>query len=67
MWCGFTKVYEAQKNELHSVGVDLQGSVSLHTSVSLAGRGLRTSNKYDIESSIPTPSKFGVKNSVWKR
>jgi len=47
-------------------GIALQGSVIFHTAVSPAGVGPTSSNKYDIESSIPELSKAGVKLHLGK-
>ena len=51
---------------LADAGIDLQGSVIFHTAVSPAGVGPTSSNKLDIESSIPALSKVGVKIHLGK-
>jgi fumarate hydratase subunit beta len=52
--------------ELDKLGVDLEGAVIFHTAVSPAGIGPTTSNKIEIESSIPMLSKAGVKIHLGK-
>lgn len=52
--------------KLFDAGIALQGSVIFHTAVSPAGVGPTSSNKYDIESSIPELSKAGVKLHLGK-
>jgi len=51
---------------LKDAGIDLQGSVVFHTAVSPAGVGPTSSNKLEIESSIPVLSKAGVKLHLGK-
>ena len=51
---------------LVAAGIDLQGSVIFHTAVSPAGVGPTSSNKYDIESTIPALSNAGVKIHLGK-
>jgi fumarate hydratase subunit beta len=51
---------------LAAAGIDLQGSVIFHTAVSPAGVGPTSSNKHDIESTIPALSKAGVKIHLGK-
>jgi len=51
---------------LAEAGIDLQGAVIFHTAVSPAGVGPTSSNKFDIESSIPALSKAGVKIHLGK-
>ena len=51
---------------LEKAGIDLEGSVIFHTAVSPAGVGPTSSNKFDIESSIPALSKAGVKLHLGK-
>ncbi len=51
---------------LEKAGIDLNGSVIFHTAVSPAGVGPTSSNKFDIESSIPALSKAGVKIHLGK-
>lgn len=48
------------------MGIDLQGSAIFHTAVSPAGIGPTSSNKLEIESSIPELSKAGVKFHIGK-
>jgi fumarate hydratase subunit beta len=55
-----------ERNDLHRIQVDLRGSVIFHTAVSPAGIGPTTSNKVEIESSIPTLSRAGVKIHIGK-
>ena len=51
---------------LEKAGIDLQGSVIFHTAVSPAGVGPTSSNKFEIESTIPALSKAGVKIHLGK-
>jgi fumarate hydratase subunit beta len=51
---------------LVAAGIDLQGAVIFHTAVSPAGVGPTSSNKHDIESTIPALSKAGVKIHLGK-
>ncbi len=46
--------------------INLKGSVIFHTAVSPAGVGPTSSNKFEIESSIPELSKAGVKIHLGK-
>lgn len=46
--------------------ISLSGSVIFHTAVSTAGLGPTSSNKYEIESSIPILSKAGVRIHLGK-
>ena len=55
-----------EQNKLEQYGIDLLGSVMFHTAVSPAGIGPTSSNKYDIESSIPVLSQAGVKIHIGK-
>ena len=55
-----------ETGELESTGINLKGSVIFHTAVSSAGVGPTSSNKFDIESSIPALSKAGVKLHLGK-
>jgi fumarate hydratase subunit beta len=55
-----------EKNRLHRIKVDLKGAVIFHTAVSPAGIGPTTSNKVEIEGSIPMLSKAGVKIHLGK-
>ena len=56
----------AERNELDRLKVDLRGGVIFHTAVSPAGIGPTTSNKVEIEGSIPALSKAGVKIHLGK-
>ena len=58
------KMIEAGTLEQH--GIDLRGSVIFHTAVSPAGVGPTSSNKFDIQSTIPALSKAGVKIHLGK-
>lgn len=51
---------------LDAAGIVLAGAVIFHTAVSPAGVGPTSSNKYDIESSIPALSRAGVKIHIGK-
>ena len=51
---------------LAEAGINLQGAVIFHTAVSPAGVGPTSSNKSDIESSIPALSKAEVKIHLGK-
>ncbi len=55
-----------EKDELASYSLNLNGSVIFHTAFSPAGIGPTSSNKYDIESSIPHLSAAGVKIHLGK-
>jgi fumarate hydratase subunit beta len=55
-----------EDNDLDRIKVDLKGAVIFHTAVSPAGIGPTTSNKVEIEGSIPTLSKAGVKIHLGK-
>ncbi len=57
-------LYESGK--LEKAGIDLKGTVIFHTAVSPAGVGPTSSNKFDIESSIPALSEAGVKIHLGK-
>lgn len=52
--------------KLSDYGINLQGSVIFHTAVSIAGVGPTSSNKYEIENSIPCLSAAGVKLHLGK-
>ncbi len=52
--------------KLEEYGIDLEGAVIFHTAVSPAGVGPTSSNKYDIESTIPALSKAGVRLHLGK-
>ena len=55
-----------ERGELGSIVVDLNGAVIFHTAVSPAGIGPTTSNKAEIEESIPKLSRAGVKIHIGK-
>lgn len=55
-----------QNNELGKYGINLDGAVIFHTAVSLAGIGPTSSNKVEIEESIPKLSAAGVKMHLGK-
>ena len=58
------KLYES--NQLGKYNINLQSAVIFHTAVSPAGVGPTSSNKFDIENSIPILSKAGVKLHLGK-
>jgi len=71
IYCGrdavLPKIKALIKNDsLDALGIDFQGSVIFHTAVSPAGIGPTTSNKFEIEDSIPLLSKAGVKIHLGK-
>jgi len=55
-----------ESSELDRIKLNLQGSVIFHTAVSPAGIGPTTSNKVEIEGSIPVLSKAGVRIHLGK-
>ncbi|MBI2958465.1 MAG: fumarate hydratase C-terminal domain-containing protein [Chloroflexi bacterium] len=55
-----------KEGRISSLGVDLNGAVIFHSAVSVAGVGPTTSNKVEIESSLPALSAAGVKMHVGK-
>ncbi|MEW6662761.1 MAG: fumarate hydratase C-terminal domain-containing protein [Bacillota bacterium] len=55
-----------ENNGFKDLKLSLEGSVIFHTAVSPAGIGPTSSNKVDIESSIPALSKAGVKIHLGK-
>lgn len=55
-----------EAGKLKEYGIDLEGAVIFHTAVSPAGVGPTSSNKYEIESSIPALSVAGVKLHLGK-
>jgi len=55
-----------KKNKLSSLGINLDGSAIFHTAVSPAGVGPTSSNKPEIENSIPALSQAGVKLHLGK-
>ncbi|MCM1424841.1 MAG: fumarate hydratase C-terminal domain-containing protein [bacterium] len=56
----------AETGRLGEYGIDLRGSVIFHTAVSPAGVGPTSSNKLEIEESIPLLSRAGVKIHLGK-
>lgn len=57
-----TKFLQYHKEvRLHELNINLQGTIIFHTAVSPAGIGPTSSNKPDIELSIPGLSQAGVK------
>lgn len=59
-------VRHVEEGTLTELNVNLQGSVIFHTAVSPAGVGPTSSNKLEIESSMETLSKAGVKMHLGK-
>lgn len=55
-----------ESGDISNYQIELQGSVIFHTAVSPAGVGPTSSNKDEIESSIPILSKAGVKMHIGK-
>lgn len=55
-----------KEGRLAEYGIELEGSAIFHTAVSAAGIGPTSSNKLDIQSSIPMLSKAGVKLHIGK-
>lgn len=55
-----------ENGELEHSPIRLQGNVIFHTAVSPAGVGPTSSNKFEIENSIPMLSKHGVKLHLGK-
>ena len=55
-----------QSGKILEYGIHLQGSVIFHTAVSPAGVGPTSSNKFEIENSIPVLSAAGVKLHLGK-
>ena len=55
-----------EDNDLDRIKVDLKGAVIFHTAVSPAGIGPTSSNKVEIEGSIPALSQAGVKIHLGK-
>lgn len=53
-------------NGLKNCGIELEGSVIFHTAVSPAGVGPTSSNKFEIENSIPELSQAGVRLHLGK-
>jgi len=55
-----------ENNDLDSIKIALQGAVIFHTAVSPAGVGPTSSNKVEIEGSIPMLSEAGVRIHLGK-
>jgi fumarate hydratase subunit beta len=55
-----------EKDCLEEIPADLQGGVIFHTAVSPAGIGPTSSNKHDIEKSLPCLSEAGIKIHLGK-
>lgn len=55
-----------KKNKLNEYGVDLTGSIIFHTAVSPAGIGPTSSNKLEIEESMPQLAEAGVRIHLGK-
>jgi len=55
-----------KEKQLENLGINLRGAVIFHTAVSPAGVGPTSSNKVEIESSIPALSEAGVKIHLGK-
>jgi fumarate hydratase subunit beta len=55
-----------ESNALDSIKVGLKGAVIFHTAVSVAGIGPTSSNKVEIEETIPILSRAGVKIHLGK-
>jgi fumarate hydratase subunit beta len=55
-----------ESGDLNRVGVNVEGGVIFHTAVSPAGIGPTSSNKVEIEGSIPALSKAGVRIHIGK-
>jgi fumarate hydratase subunit beta len=55
-----------ETGDLNRVGVNVEGGVIFHTAVSPAGIGPTSSNKVEIEGSIPALSKAGVRIHIGK-
>jgi len=71
IYCGrdavLPKIVQLYKdNRLTEFGIELSGSVIFHTAVSSAGIGPTSSNKLDIESSMPALARAGVKIHLGK-
>jgi fumarate hydratase subunit beta len=59
-------VKQLENHEIDEISVHLEGTVIFHTAVSPAGIGPTTSNKVEIEESIPALSRAGVKIHLGK-
>lgn len=55
-----------QEGKLQEMGINLEGGLIFHTAVSRAGVGPTSSNKAEIESSIPELSRAGIKMHLGK-
>jgi fumarate hydratase subunit beta len=55
-----------KEGRVATLGVDLVGAVIFHSAYSVAGIGPTTSNKFEIESSIPVLSAEGVRMHLGK-
>jgi fumarate hydratase subunit beta len=55
-----------KEGRVATLGVSLEGAVIFHSAYSVAGIGPTTSNKYEIESSIPILSAAGVRMHLGK-
>lgn len=55
-----------EQGRLEEEGIDLKGALVFHTAVSVAGVGPTSSNKAEIEGSIPILSQHGVKMHLGK-
>lgn len=60
------KLVAMSQEELKKSNIELEGGLIFHTAVSVAGIGPTSSNKYEIESSIPNLSEKGVKIHLGK-
>ena len=71
MYCGRDAVLpklakSIENNDTDKYPFDFKGMAIMHTAFSVAGIAPTTSNKAEIESSIPTLSKSGVKFHIGK-
>lgn len=55
-----------EQGKLDEYGIDLKGAIIFHTAVSPAGVGPTSSNKLEIEGSVPVLSQSGVKLHLGK-
>lgn len=55
-----------KEGNVASLGVDLEGAVIFHSAYSVAGLGPTTSNKVEIEGSLPALSSAGVRMHLGK-
>ncbi len=56
----------AREDKLADAGIDLQGGVIFHTAVSPAGVGPTSSNKLEIEGTMPILTKAGIRMHLGK-